>query len=108
MVRCYIGSAKTRGIRQAPRYEMSMVQDRAAVINFVHTPTDKYDIDPKNGGNTIWREKTLKYLDAAQLKDLSDQFVLDQCISRIRYYNGQIGKLGGSAMSSQTTCQNCC
>ena len=69
-------------------------------------------VDPKNGGNTIWREKTLKYLDAAQLKDLSDQFVLDQCISRIRYYNGQIRKLNGGggsrAMSSQTTCQNCC
>ena len=29
---------------------MSVVQDRTAVINFVHTLTDKYDIDPKNGG----------------------------------------------------------
>ena len=92
---CYIGSAKTRGIKQVLRYEMSVVQDRTAVINFVHTLTDKYDIDPKNGGNTIWREKTLKYLDAAQLKDPYGQFVLDQCISRIRYYNGQIRKLDG-------------
>ena len=92
---CYIGSAKTRGIKQVLRYEMSVVQDRTAVINFVHTLTDKYDIDPKSGGNMIWREKTLKYLDAAQLKDPSDQFVLDQCISRIRYYNGQIRKLDG-------------
>ena len=92
---CYIGSAKTRGVKQVLRYEMSVVQDRTSVINFVHTLTDKYDIDPKNGGSTIWREKTLKYLDAAHLKDPSDQFVLDQCISRIRYYNGQIRKLDG-------------
>ena len=60
---CHIGSAKTRGIRQILRYEMSMVQGRTAVINFMHTLTDKYDIDPKDGGSTIWREKTLKYIE---------------------------------------------
>ena len=90
---CHIGSAKTRGTKQVIRYQMSMVQSRTAVINFLHALTDRYDIDPKNGGNTIWREKTLKYLEGIHLKDPSDQFVLDQCISRIRYYNGQIRKL---------------
>ena len=90
---CHISSAKIRGIRQILRYEMSMVQGRTAVINFVHTLTDKYDIDPKDGGNTIWREKTLKYIEGIQLKDPSDQIVLDECISRIRYYNGRIRKL---------------
>ena len=72
---------------------MSMVQGRTAVINFTHALTDRYDIDPKNGGNTIWREKALKYLETVQLKDPSDQFVLEQCIFRIRYYNGQIRRL---------------
>ena len=90
---CHIGSAKTRGMKQIIRYEMSMVQSRTAVINFTHALTDRYDIDPKNGGNTIWREKALKYLETVQLKDPSDQFVLEQCISRIRYYNGQTRRL---------------
>ena len=80
MATCHIGSAKTRGIRQILRYAMSIVQARTAVINFLHALTDRYDIDPKDGGNTIWREKTLKYLETVQLKDPSDQFVLDECI----------------------------
>ena len=90
---CHIGSAKTRGMKQIIRYEMSMVQSRTAVINFTHALTDRYDIDPKDGGNTIWREKALKYLETVRLKDPSDQFVLEQCISRIRYYNGQTRRL---------------
>ncbi len=87
---CHIGSAESRGMKQILRYQMALVQDRTKVINFVHTLTDKYDINPKNGGTSVWRGKTLRYLEEADLKNSQDRFVLDGCISQIRHYNDEI------------------
>ena len=66
------------------RYEIQLVQERTRVINFLHSLTDKYDVDPKEGGSVIWREKTLKFLEGVRPEDPSDQFVLERCIARIR------------------------
>ncbi len=89
---CHIGSAESRGIKQVLRYQMTLVQNRTKVINFMHTLTDKYDINPKNAGASVWRPKVLKYLEEADMKNSRDRFVLDGCISQIRYYNDEIKK----------------
>ncbi len=89
---CHIGSAESRGMKQIIRYQITLVQDRTKVINFVHTLTDKCDINPKDGGRSIWGRKALKYLEEAGMKNSRDRFVLDGCISQIRYYNCEIKK----------------
>ena len=89
---CYIGTVTSRGKKQLIRYEIRLVQDRTRLINFLHSLTDKYDVDPKESGSVIWRAKTLKFLDDVVLGDPSDQFVLESCISRIRHINFEIDK----------------
>lgn len=89
---CYTGSIESRGNKQLLRYEIQLVQERTRVINFLHSLTDKYDVDPKEGGTNIWSVKALKFLDGVQLGDPSDQFVLESCITRIRNVNAEIGK----------------
>ena len=89
---CHIGTVASRGNKQLPRYEIQLVQERTRVINFLHSLTDKYDVDPKEGGSAIWRAKTLKFLEGVRLTDPSDQFVLESCITRIRNANAEIDK----------------
>ena len=89
---CYTGTIASRGKKQLLRYEIQLVQEWTRVINFLHTLTDKYDVDPKEGGSVIWSTKTLKFLDGVRLKDPSDQFVLESCIARIRNANAEIDK----------------
>ena len=89
---CYTGTVASRGKKQLLRYEIQLVQERTRVINFLHTLTDKYDVDPKEGGSIIWSAKTLKFLDGVRLADPSDQFVLESCIARIRNANAEIDK----------------
>ena len=89
---CYTGTVASRGNKQLLRYEIQLVRERTRVINFLHSLTDKYDVDPKEGGSVIWRAKTLKFLDGVVLGDPSDQFVLESCISRIRHINSEIDK----------------
>ena len=87
---CHIGSAESRGIRQVLRYHMSLVRDRTKVINSVHALTDKYDINPKDGGVNVWSGKALRYLEEADVRNLQDRFVLDGYITQIRHYNDGI------------------
>ena len=87
-----IGTVTSRGKKQLIRYEIRLVQDRIRLINFLHSLTDKYDVNPKEGGSVIWRAKTLKFLDGVVLGDPSDQFVLESCTSRIRHINSEIDK----------------
>ena len=89
---CHIGTVASRGNKQLLRYEIQLIQERTRVINFLHSLTDKYDVDPKEGGGDIWREKTLKFLEGVRLGDPSDQFVLESCITRIRNVNAEIDK----------------
>ena len=89
---CHIGTAGERDNRQLFRYQMSMVKDRTAVINATHALLDKYDVDPRKGGKTVWRPKTLAYLDGVQLTGPVDQFVLEGYLSRIRHCNEEIAK----------------
>ncbi len=89
---CHIGTAGERGSKQLFRYQVGLVRDRTGVINSTHSLLDKYDVDPKKGGRTIWRPKTLAYLDTIRLTDYADQFVLEGRLSKIRHCNGEIGK----------------
>ena len=54
---CYIGNSKSRGKRQLIRHAIRLVHDRTRVINSLHSLTDKYDVDPKNGGSSVWRAR---------------------------------------------------
>ena len=93
---CHIGNAESRGIKQAVRYHRTLIRDRTATINYLHSLTDKYDVDPKNGGRNVWGSRTLEYLDGVNLKNRFDQMTLDGCISSIRHYNEQIEKVSGA------------
>ena len=44
---CYIGSAELRGKKEMIRYGTKMIRERTTTINFMHTLTDKYDVDLK-------------------------------------------------------------
>ena len=58
VVPCHIGDAESRGDKQMLRYAIRLVQDRARVMNFVHTLTDKCDFDhgeAKCGARRPWR-----------------------------------------------------
>ena len=87
---CYIGSTESRGIKQVIRYEIREVQKRTNSINYLHSLTDKHDVDPTKGGSSIWCEKALKYIEGMRLKDPFDQIVLKECVSEIRQYNERI------------------
>ncbi len=91
---CHIGSAESRGIKQILRYQIRLVQDRTRAINFVHTLTDKYDVNPKDGGKNVWTKRVLAYLEEADVESPHDRFVLDRCIAKIRHYNDEIKKTG--------------
>ena len=54
---CHIGTADERGSKQLFRYQMGLVRDRTGVINSTRSLLDKYDVDPKKGGRTIWRSQ---------------------------------------------------
>ena len=95
---CYIGDSKSRGKKQLIRHAIRLVHDRTRVINSLHSLTDKYDVDPKNGGSSVWREKALSYLDGVHLEDPSDQFVMERCVSQIRSLNGEIAKTDEEVM----------
>ena len=69
---------------------MTLVRDRTKVINSVHALTDKYDVNPKDGGANVWNGKALRYLEEADVKNPRDRFVLDGYISQIRHYNDGI------------------
>ena len=90
---CHIGSVESRGIRQMIGYQRTLVQDRTKSVNYLHSLTDKYDVNPKDGGCNIWSYKALAYLDGVHLGCPSDQIVLERCISKIRYYNDEIKKM---------------
>ena len=87
---CHIDTVASRGNKQLLRYEIQLVQERIRVINFLHSLTDKHDVDSKEGGSAIWRAKTLKFLGGVRLADPSDQFVLDSCITRIRNVKAEV------------------
>ena len=65
---CHIGSAESMGIKQILRYQIRLVQDRTRAINFVHTLTDKYDVNPKDGGKNVWTKRVLAYLEEADVE----------------------------------------
>ena len=90
VAKSHIGSAESRGMKQILRYQMILVQDRTRAINYVHTLTDKYDINPKDGGFNVWSEKVLKYLEGTGGMACHDRFILEQSISKIRHYNDGI------------------
>ena len=90
---CHIGSVESRGIRQMIGYRRTLVQDRTKSISYLHSLTDKYDVNPKDGGCNIWSNKALAYLDGVRPWCPSDQIVLERCISKIRYYNDEIKKM---------------
>ena len=90
VAKCHIGSAASRGMKQILRYQMSLVQDRTRAINYVHTLTDKYDINPKDGGFNVWSERVLRYLEGTDGMACHDRFILEQSIPKIRHYNDKI------------------
>ena len=90
VAKCHIGSAASRDMKQILRYQMILVQDRTWAINYVHTLTDKYDINPKDGGFNVWSEKVLRYIEGTDGMAYHDRFILEQSISKIRHYNDEI------------------
>ena len=95
---CYIGDSESRGKKQLIRHAIRLVHDQTRVINSLHPLTDKYDVDPKNGGSSVWREKALSYLDDMRLEDPSDQFAMEWCVSQTRSLNIGIAKTDGEVM----------
>ena len=72
---CHIGSAESRGEKQVIRYQIRLVQDRTRAINFIHTLTDKYDVNPKDGGSNVWAKRVLRYLEEVDVKSSHDRFM---------------------------------
>ena len=54
------GRKGVRGVRQLLRERNNLVKARTQAINRLHNLLDRYDLNPKDFAQDIWREKALK------------------------------------------------
>ena len=63
------------GVRQLLRERNNLVKARTRTINRLHNLLDRYDLNPKDFAQYIWREKALKTFDSKSLADPNDDEV---------------------------------
>ncbi len=88
---CYVPPARTRGVRNMVRQHVRLVQARTRVVNRVHSLLDAH-------GKTVhaanmYSHKALSYPDSLSLGDAQDDFVLRQCVRRMRHYTSEITEI---------------
>ena len=101
---CHVANREVRGIRQLLRERTNQVKGMTQTINRLHSLPDRYDLNPKDFAQDIWREKALKALDLKSLADPSDDYVLHRYVRGIRHHNAELGllekKIAGHASAS--------
>ena len=92
-------------MRQLLRERNSLVKARTQAINRLHNLLDRYDLNPRDFAQDIWREKALKALDSKSLADPNDDYVLHRYVRGIRHHNAELGllerKIAGHASASE-------
>ena len=93
IARCHVAERGVRGVRQLLRERNNLVKARTQAINRLHNLLDRYDLNPKDFAQDIWREKALKALDSKSLADPNDDHVLHQYVRNIRHRNTELGMI---------------
>ena len=88
---CYVPSAHTRGVRNMVRQHVRLAQARTRVVNQVHSLLDAHGKTVQAAN--VYSRKALFYLDSLSLGDAQDDFVLRQCVRRIRHYTSEITEI---------------
>ena len=105
IARCHVAERGVRGVRQLLRERNNLVKARTQTINRLHNLLDRYDLNPKDFAQDIWREKALKALDSKSLADPNDDYVLHRYVRGIRHHNAELGllekKIAGHASASE-------
>ena len=105
IARCHVAERRVRGVRQLLRERNNLVKARTQTINRLHNLLDRYDLNPKDFAQDIWREKALKALDSMSLADPNDDYVLHRYVRGIRHHNAELGllekKIAGHASASE-------
>ena len=91
IARCHVAERGVRGVRQLLRERNNLVKARTQTINRLHNLLDRYDLNPKDFAQDIWREKALKALDSKSLADPNDDYVLHRYVRGIRHHNAELG-----------------
>ena len=113
IARCHVAERGARGVRQLLRERNNLVKARAQAINLPHNLLDRYDLNPKDFAQDIWREKALKALDSKSLADPNDDYVLHRYVRGIRHRGCRIilldcgASTGSPAICSATFRLNC-
>ena len=104
IARCHVAERGVRGVRQLLRERNNLVKARTQTINRLHNLLDRYDLNPKDFAQDIWREKALRALDSKGLADPNDDYVLHRYVRGIRHHNAELGllekKIAGHASAS--------
>ena len=102
IARCHVAERGVRGVRQLLRERNNLVKARTQAINRLHNLLDRYDLNPKDFAQDIWREKAL---DSKSLADPNDDYVLHRYVRGIRHHNAELGllekKIAGHASASE-------
>ena len=105
IARCHVAERGVRGVRQLLRERNNLVKARTQAINRLHNLLDRYDLNPKDFAQDIWREKALKALDSKSLADPNDDYVLHRYVRGIRHHNAELSllekKIAGHASASE-------
>ena len=105
IARCHVAERGVRGVRQLLRERNNLVKARTQAINRLHNLLDRYDLNPKDFAQDIWREKALKALDSKSLADPNDDYVLHRYVRGIRHHNAELDllekKIAGHASASE-------
>ncbi len=76
IARYHVAERGVRGVRQLLGERNNLVRARTQTINRLHNLLDRYDLNPKDFAQDVWREKALKALDSKSLADPNDDYVL--------------------------------
>ena len=105
IARCHVAERGVGGVRQLLRERNNLVKARTQAINRLHNLLDRYDLNPKDFAQDIWREKALKALDSKSLADPNDDYVLHRYVRGIRHHNAELSllekKIAGHASASE-------
>ena len=86
------------------RERNNLVKARTQAINRLHNLLDRYDLNPKDFAQDIWREKALKALDSMSLADPSNDYVLHRYVRGIKHHSAELGLLE-KKIAGHASCQ---
>ena len=105
IARCHVAERGVRGVRQLLREGNNLVKARTQTINRLHNLLGRYDLNPKDFAQDIWRERALKALDSKSLADPNGDYVLHRYVRGIRHHNAELSllekKIAGHASASE-------